>query len=77
MVTRPAFLRRWRRKKALRESDMDVIDLSIGTPDLPPAERIMRALSEEALKPENDICTIKDLPRCLKMWRAGMNAVFR
>ncbi|QGG55510.1 aminotransferase class I/II-fold pyridoxal phosphate-dependent enzyme [Paenibacillus sp. B01] len=32
-------------------SGIDVIDLSIGSPDLPPSERVMRALSEAALDP--------------------------
>lgn len=52
-------------KKALREGGMDVIDLSIGTPDLPPAEHIMRVLSEEALKSENYVYAVKDLPALL------------
>lgn len=53
-------------KKALRESGVDVIDLSIGTPDLPPAEHIMRALSEAALEPANYVYAVKDLPELLE-----------
>ena len=31
----------------------EVIDLSIGAPNIPPAEHIRKALCEEAMKPEN------------------------
>lgn len=53
-------------KKALRESGVDVIDLSIGTPDLPTAPHIMKTLSEETLKPENYVYAVKDLPELLQ-----------
>ena len=38
-------------KAALAASGADVIDLSIGTPDLPPAPHVMQALCEAALRP--------------------------
>lgn len=47
-------------KQALRADGMDVIDLSIGTPDLPPAPHIMRAISEAALLPENYVYAVND-----------------
>lgn len=39
----------WRDKASA--AGLDVIDLSIGSPDLPPSDRVMRALSEAALRP--------------------------
>ena len=52
-------------KLALRAKGMDTIDLSIGTPDLPPPEHVMRAISEAAMKPENYIYAVKDRPQLL------------
>ncbi|CAH0117863.1 LL-diaminopimelate aminotransferase [Paenibacillus sp. CECT 9249] len=40
-------------KEAARARGIDVIDLSIGSPDRPPSARIMDALSEAARDPEN------------------------
>ena len=53
-------------KAALAASGVDVIDLSIGTPDLPPAPHVMQALSEAALQPENYIYAVKDRPQLLQ-----------
>ena len=41
------------RRAELAAAGADVINLSAGTPDLPPAPHIMRAVSEAALDPEN------------------------
>lgn len=38
----------------------DVIDLSIGAPNIPPPAHVMKVLSEEALKPENYVYAITD-----------------
>ncbi|MDR1815658.1 MAG: aminotransferase class I/II-fold pyridoxal phosphate-dependent enzyme [Clostridiales Family XIII bacterium] len=40
----------------------EVIDLSAGTPDLPPAPHVMRAVSEAAADPENYKYVLRDLP---------------
>ena len=53
-------------KAALAASGADVIDLSIGTPDLPPAPHVMQALCEAALRPENYIYAVKDRPQLLQ-----------
>ncbi|MEX1308172.1 MAG: aminotransferase class I/II-fold pyridoxal phosphate-dependent enzyme [Eubacteriales bacterium] len=39
----------------------EVIDLSVGTPNIPPTEAVMAAISEAAQKPENYIYSIQDL----------------
>ncbi|TCL62413.1 LL-diaminopimelate aminotransferase [Hydrogenispora ethanolica] len=54
------------RKKALLQAGRDAIDFSIGTPDLAPAPHIMRALHEEALRPENYRYAIADLPELVE-----------
>ena len=38
----------------------DVIDLSIGAPNIPPPAHVMKVLAEEALKPENYVYAITD-----------------
>ncbi len=38
----------------------EVIDLSIGAPNIPPPAHVMKVLSEEALKPENYVYAITD-----------------
>ena len=52
-------------KLALKAKGMDTIDLSIGTPDLPPPEHVMRAIAEGAMKPENYVYAVKDRPQLL------------
>ena len=47
-------------KKRKLEAGEQVIDLSIGAPNIPPVERIRKILSEEAMKPENYIYAISD-----------------
>ena len=43
----------------------EVIDLSIGAPNIPPAEHIRKALCEEAMKPENYVYAISDTKKLL------------
>lgn len=38
----------------------EIIDLSIGAPNIPPPAHVMKVLSEEALKPENYVYAITD-----------------
>ena len=42
-----------------------MIDLSIGAPNIPPAEHIRKALCEEAMKPENYVYAISDTKKLL------------
>ena len=44
---------------------LPVYNLSAGTPDLPPAEHVMRALSQACLDPENYKYAISDYPELL------------
>ena len=41
---------------------VDVINLSIGTPDFTPDEHVMRAVQEAAMDPENYKYTLSDIP---------------
>ena len=41
-------------------SGADVIDLSIGAPNIPPPAHVMKVLAEEALKPENYVYAVTD-----------------
>lgn len=53
------------RRTAVEARGMEVIDLSIGAPNIPPAPHITKVLSEEALKPENYLYAIVDQPELL------------
>lgn len=44
----------------------EIIDLSIGAPNIPPAPHILKALSEECLKPENYLYAIQDTKELLE-----------
>jgi LL-diaminopimelate aminotransferase len=50
------------KKQTQLKKGREVINFSIGTPDLPPAPHIMKALQTEVAKPENYIYAIRDLP---------------
>jgi LL-diaminopimelate aminotransferase len=50
------------KKNELLAAGREVINFSIGTPDLPPAPHIMKVLQEEVGKPENYNYAVKDLP---------------
>lgn len=49
-------------KAALKAKGMDVIDLSVGTPNIAPTQAIKQTISEEALNNENYVYAIDDLP---------------
>ena len=53
-------------KLALEARGVDVIDLSTGTPDLPPAQHVMDALIESAKNPLSWRYAIKDKPELLE-----------
>lgn len=49
-------------KAALKAGGMDVIDLSVGTPNIPPTQAIRQIIADEAMKDESYIYAIDDLP---------------
>lgn len=53
------------RRTAVEARGQEVIDLSIGAPNIPPAPHIMQALSKETCKPENYLYAIVDQPELL------------
>ncbi|MDI6704926.1 MAG: aminotransferase class I/II-fold pyridoxal phosphate-dependent enzyme [Bacillota bacterium] len=54
------------RKDALTARGISPIDLSVGSPDRPPAPHILQALKEEVADPGNYIYAISDLPELLE-----------
>ncbi len=50
-----------REKAALIRKGVDVIDLSVGTPNIPPADTVKNAIAQEAVKSENYIYAIEDI----------------
>lgn len=54
------------RRTAVEASGREVIDLSIGAPNIPPAPHVTKVLSEEAQKPENYLYAIVDQPELLE-----------
>ena len=48
------------KKNELTNQDMDIIDFSVGTPNIPPTDRVMQVISDEVKKPENYIYAIQD-----------------
>lgn len=53
------------RRSAVEARGQEVIDLSIGAPNIPPAPHIMDVLSRETQKPENYLYAIVDQPELL------------
>ena len=49
-------------KAALKAKGMDVIDLSVGTPNIAPAQAIKQTIAHEATKDENYVYAIDDMP---------------
>ena len=47
-------------KKAKIAEGREVIDLSIGAPNIPPPQHVMKILAEESMKPENYVYAITD-----------------
>jgi len=56
------FLELAKEKAALKAGGMDVIDLSVGTPNIPPTQAIRQIIADEAMKDESYIYAIDDLP---------------
>lgn len=50
------------KKRKIEAAGGEVINLSAGTPDLPPDAHVMQTLSQESLNPENYKYAISDLP---------------
>jgi LL-diaminopimelate aminotransferase len=50
------------KRLTLVEQGVDVINLSVGTPDAPPAPHVMMALSNAATNPDNYKYSLNDLP---------------
>lgn len=53
------------------ETGLSVVDLSVGTPNIPPARHIMEAISNAALEPSNYIYSISDtgaLTKAVSVW---------
>ena len=53
------------RRTVVEARGQEVIDLSIGAPNIPPAPHIMQVLSDETKKPENYLYAIVDQPELL------------
>ncbi len=56
------FLELAKEKAALQADGTDVIDLSVGTPNIAPAQAIKQTIADEAMKDESYIYAIDDLP---------------
>ena len=59
----------WKRKE--KAAGRTVIDLSVGTPNIPPARHIMEALSESASNPKNYVYALNDtdeLKNAVQLW---------
>jgi len=54
------------KKVKLAEKGVDIINLSAGTPDRPPAEHVMKAISEASLAPQNYKYTLIDPPHLIE-----------
>lgn len=54
------------KKRELINAGRDVFDLSIGTPDLPPAPHIVEILREASGKAENYVYAINDMPELIE-----------
>lgn len=53
-------------RERLTAQGVEVIDLGVGTPDLPPAPHVMQALCTAAAEPANYVYAISDRPQLLK-----------
>lgn len=47
-------------RKKRKAEGKEVIDLSIGAPNIPPSERVMKVLAEEVMNPKNYVYAISD-----------------
>lgn len=53
------------KKDAAEKQGKRIYNLSVGTPDFPPAEHIMKAVTEAAAKPENYKYALADIPELI------------
>ncbi len=53
-------------KKQKKAEGIDIIDLSIGAPNIPPPQHVMKVLAEEAMKPENYVYALMDTRELLE-----------
>ena len=53
-------------RKKRRAEGKEVIDLSIGAPNIPPSERVMKVMADEVMKPENYVYAISDTSALLE-----------
>ena len=54
-----------------KKQGLEVIDLSIGAPNIPPTQEVMETIAKEAMKPENYLYAIQDavdLQNAVKEW---------
>lgn len=61
-LTSSIFLQLGAKMDQVRHTGKDIINLSVGTPDLPPPPHVLEALSRAALDPENMKYALSDLP---------------
>ena len=61
------------RRTAVESRGQEVIDFSIGAPNIPPAPHITKVLSEEALKPENYLTPLWICRSCWMQWLSGIS----
>lgn len=61
-LTSSIFLQLGAKMDQVRYTGKDIINLSVGTPDLPPPPHVLEALSRAALDPENMKYALSDLP---------------
>lgn len=61
-LTSSIFLQLNAKMDQVRQTGKDIINLSVGTPDLPPPPHVLEALSRAALDPENMKYALADLP---------------
>jgi LL-diaminopimelate aminotransferase len=65
-LTSAIFAQLHAKKYELLSNNREVIDFSIGTPDLPPAQFVIDTLAKEASNPENYKYAISDLPELVE-----------
>ena len=66
-ISQPNILQVLEEKKVkLSEKGVDIINLSAGTPDRPPADHVMKAISEASLNPQNYKYTLIDPPQLIE-----------
>ncbi|MCX7921985.1 MAG: aminotransferase class I/II-fold pyridoxal phosphate-dependent enzyme [Clostridia bacterium] len=64
-LTSAVFSQLENKKNELQSKGREVINFSIGTPDMPPALHVIKVMQEEVGRPENYKYAIKDIPELL------------